>query len=551
MSPFEHGEVFVLDDGGESDLDLGNYERFLEISLTRNHNITTGKVYQNVIQRERRGDYLGKTVQVVPHITNEVQDWIERVAPIPVDGTGETPDVCMVEVGGTVGDIESMVFLEALRQFQFRVGVENIFFVHVSLVPVLGSVGEQKTKPTQHGVKELRMVGLSPNMIICRSADELLTSTCHKIALFCHVKPTNVLSVHDVSNVYHVPLILQQQNILPTLQAHLRFEHVEKLVPDLERWSAMAHTVDSCNLGVRIAIVGKYCDLQDSYLSVIKAIKHAAINARRQLTIIWIEASHLVSMGEEDKERHTTAWASLKSVDGIVVPGGFGERGVEGKIATAKYAREAKVPYLGVCLGMQLLVVEYARTVLRKPLANSMEFDERTPDPLVIFMPEIDKTTMGGTMRLGARKTILCAPANNPTDATTPPPPPPTETAETSATTSAATPPISSLAAMLYKVPFDGEIMERHRHRYEVNPEMVDALEGAGLNLVGRDETGQRMEIAELPRTVHPFYFGTQYHPEFKSRPLNPSPPFLGVVLAASGQLDAWLSEGEQWRPSE
>lgn len=531
MSPFEHGEVFVLNDGGESDLDLGNYERFLSVSLTRDHNITTGKVYQAVLERERRGDYLGKTVQVVPHVTNEIQDWVQRVAPLPVDSSGQSADVCLVEVGGTVGDIESMIFLEALRQFQFRVGRENIFFVHVSLVPVMGTVGEQKTKPTQHGVKELRSVGLSPDMIICRSSDKLEASTCHKIALFCHVRPENVLSVHDVSNVYHVPLILHEQRILNTLHSHLRFPRFagQELLPDLGAWSAMARSVDEFDVEVRIALVGKYCGLQDSYLSVLKALKHAAIAVRRRLNIIWIESTDLEPLPEgaangngaaadgsdDPAAKHAKAWADLRSVHGIVVPGGFGVRGVEGKILTAKYAREQRVPYLGVCLGMQMLVVEYARSVLGWQGANSVEFDKDTPHPTVIFMPEIDKTTMGGTMRLGARKTVLHTPANGSEP---------------------------SLASLLYHGETD--IMERHRHRYEVNPEKVAAIESAGLNLVGRDETGERMEIAELPRSVHPFYLGTQFHPEFKSRPLDPSPPFLGLLLAACGELNAWVQAG-------
>uniref|UniRef100_A0A7S2RDI6 CTP synthase n=1 Tax=Rhizochromulina marina TaxID=1034831 RepID=A0A7S2RDI6_9STRA len=538
MSPFEHGEVFVLDDGGESDLDLGNYERFLDVSLSRDHNITTGKIYKAVIERERRGDYLGKTVQVVPHITNEIQNWIERVSVIPVDSTGKRADVCLIEVGGTVGDIESMIFLEALRQFQFRVGRENAFFVHISLVPVLGSVGEQKTKPTQHGVKELRSVGLSPDMIICRSTERLEQSTCHKIALFCHVSPTNVLSVHDVSNVYHVPLMLRDQGIIGLLNDHLgfpRFQHKE-LTPDLEKWSTMAHAIDAFEVEVTIALVGKYTGLQDSYLSVIKALKHAACEVNRKIVIKWIESSDLEDPAsaapaedgkaaqsvEERKAKHDETWRILRSVDGIIVPGGFGSRGVEGKIATAKYARENGVPYLGICLGMQMLVVEYARSVLGRAGAHSVEFDESTPHPTVIFMPEIDKTTMGGTMRLGARDTILQPPKNGPAG-------------------------VPSLSSQLYQN--KTRVSERHRHRYEVNPEVVAALEEGGLNLVGRDETATRMEIAELPRSVHPFYMGVQYHPEFKSRPLEPSPPFLGLLLSASGQLDAWIaSQGSKKR---
>jgi CTP synthase len=522
------------------------------VSLTKDHNITTGKVYKAVIDRERKGDYLGKTVQVVPHITNEIMDWIERVAPIPVDEHNSPADVCLVEVGGTVGDIESMVFLEALRQFQFRVGRENIFFVHVSLVPILSD--EQKTKPTQHGVKELRTVGLSPDAIICRSVDKLQQSTCHKIALFCHVRPENVMSVHNVSNVYHVPLMLHEQKILPMLHAHLHFPRFagSELVPDLEKWAGMAHAQDAFTQDVRIALVGKYTGMADAYLSVLKALKHAAIECGRNLDLVWLESGDLEappegtamdessssssstttssssttpsasSSSSDDVEvspaaKHAAAWAKLKSCSGIIVPGGFGSRGVEGKILTAKYARENKVPYLGVCLGMQMLVVEYARNVLGWEGAHSVEFDDQTAHPTVVFMPEIDKATMGGNMRLGARDTILSAPTNHGGAAPEP-----------------------SMASRLYGGA--ERVSERHRHRYEVNPEKVQAIEKAGLNLVGRDETGERMEIAELPRAVHPFYLGVQYHPEFKSRPLAPSPPFHGLILAASGQLDDWVA---------
>jgi CTP synthase len=526
MSPFEHGEVFVLNDGGEVDLDLGNYERFLSLTLSKDHNITTGKVYNEVILRERRGDYLGKTVQVVPHVTDEIQNWIERVALLPVDGSEEPPDVCLVEVGGTVGDIESSVFLEALRQFQFRVGRENFCLLFVSLVPVLGSVGEQKTKPTQHGVKELRAVGLSPDVIICRSSNRVELSTREKISVFCHCPPSHVLSVHDVSNIYHVPIILAEQNLHGLLREHLRLDSCMTPEPDLERWTELATSVDVFTEEVKIAIVGKYTGLSDSYLSVLKALKHASIAGKRALEICWVEASDLEEETEKgDKEKWEAAWKVIEEVDGIVVPGGFGTRGVEGKILTVEYARKRGKPILGVCLGMQVMVIEHCRNVLGMAGVTSEEFAAKAEEVgqkeqqqgqqqqhAVVFMPEINQAVMGGTMRLGARPThVMLKDAKE----------------------------ALTLAGQLYKG--SEEVWERHRHRYEVNPDLVRSLEKAGLHFVGKDETGTRMEIVELDREVHPFFFGTQYHPEFQSRPLEPSPPFLGLILAASRQLAGFL----------
>ena len=499
MSPFEHGECYVLDDGGEADLDLGNYERFLGVRLTRDHNITTGKAYQQVIQRERRGDYLGKTVQVVPHVTNGIQDWIERVAYIPVDGKVGPPDVCLIEVGGTVGDIESMIFLEALRQFQFRVGRENCCFLHVSLVPVLGSVGEQKTKPTQHSIRELRSVGLSPDVIVCRSSQKLERSTAEKISLFCHVPPDHVLSVHDVSNIYHVALILCEQG-LPDILANKLHTTPAIMPPDMASWEDMATTVDNLGGDVHIALVGKYTNLQDSYLSVLKALKHGGFACRRKVIVDWVEASHL-ELQDEEGER---AWGFIKNADGILVPGGFGDRGVEGKMKAINYARENKVPYLGICLGMQLAVVEYARNVLNLQGATSPEFNEHPEHDLIIFMPEISTSHMGGTMRLGSRQTIFREYEGH-----------------------------QSIAAAIYE---NAEgVYERHRHRYEVNPDYVPQLEEAGLMFTGVDDKGQRMEIIELSREDHPFYLACQFHPEFKTRPQSPSPPFAAFVLAAAG----------------
>ncbi|MEC7443726.1 MAG: CTP synthase (glutamine hydrolyzing) [Candidatus Thermoplasmatota archaeon] len=493
MSPFEHGEVFVLDDGGEVDLDLGNYERFLDINLSKDNNLTTGKIYAKVIEAERRGDYLGKTVQVIPHITDAVQDWIESVAARPADGSEETPDACIIELGGTVGDIESAPYVEALRQFQFRVGRENVTFVHVSLVPVMGPVGEQKTKPTQHTVKELRGLGITPDILVCRSSKPLNEETRNKLAAFCHVKPQAVMSTHDVPNIYHVPLMLQEQGLCDILGVDCSATGM------LDDWKAMAFHLDTLTEEVHIAMVGKYTDLSDAYLSVIKSLQHAAMAVDRKLVIDWIEASHL----EEDwaAEDHEAAWAALRKADGVLVPGGFGDRGVEGKIRAAHYARTEGVPYLGICLGLQIATIEFCRNVLGMTGANSTEFEDNPEHAAVVFMPEISKTHLGGTMRLGSRPTLWQHDG--------------------------------STIRALYG---PGEAVdERHRHRYEVNPDLIERIEEAGLVFVGKDESGQRCEIFEL--NDHPYYVGVQFHPEFKSRPGKPSPPFLGLLKAASDQL--------------
>jgi CTP synthase len=496
MSPFEHGEVFVLDDGGEVDLDLGNYERFLDIALGRDNNITTGKVYANVIEKERRGDYLGKTVQVVPHITNEIQDWIVRVANVCSDGSGETPDACIIELGGTVGDIESAPFIEALRQFQFRVGQNNVCFVHVSLVPVMGPVGEQKTKPTQHTVKELRGLGIIPDILVCRSEKPLEADTRAKLAAFCHVDEEAVVSAHDVSNLYQIPSSFYEQSVLRKVSQQLGFEVPDEL-PFLDEWQRMADKIDTLSEEVHIAMVGKYTGLSDSYLSVIKALQHSALAVDRKLVIDWIESTDLDP--NENSEKQDEAWELLKAADGILVPGGFGIRGIEGKIAAAHYARTNNVPYLGVCLGLQTATIEFCRNVLGLENANSTEFDENTPTPAVIFMPEISKTHMGGTMRLGTKPTPFLVD--------------------------------DCKIRRLYGGA--DHVDERHRHRYEVNPELIEQIEAAGLVYVGKDETGLRCEIMEL--NDHPYFVGTQYHPEFKSRPNRPSPPFLGLLKAAVG----------------
>ncbi|XP_074581527.1 uncharacterized protein LOC141838040 [Curcuma longa] len=505
MSPFEHGEVFVLDDGGEVDLDLGNYERFLDIKLTRDNNITTGKIYQSVIDKERRGDYLGKTVQVVPHITGEIQEWIERVAMKPVDGKEGPADVCVIELGGTIGDIESMPFIEALGQFSYRVGPGNFCLVHVSLVPVLNVVGEQKTKPTQHSVRGLRGLGLTPNILACRSAKPLEENVKEKLSQFCHVPIPNIVTLHDVTNIWHIPLLLKKQKAHEALIKILQLQGIAK-EPRLGEWTRRAEICDTLQDPVRIAMVGKYTGLSDAYLSVLKALLHASVACRRKLVVDWIASPDLEETTEKEApEVHKKAWDLLKAANGILVPGGFGDRGVQGKILAAKYARENKAPYLGICLGMQIAVIEFARSVLKLPYANSTEFVPDTKTPCIIFMPEGSKTHMGGTMRLGSRRTYFEVP--------------------------------NCKAAKLYgNVNF---VDERHRHRYEVNPDMIPEFEKAGLAFVGKDETGKRMEVIELPD--HPYFIGVQFHPEFKSRPGKPSALFLGLIAASCGQLNTLL----------
>ncbi|KAJ7753840.1 CTP synthase N-terminus-domain-containing protein [Mycena metata] len=510
MRPTEHGEVYVLNDGGEVDLDLGNYERYLNVTLSRDNNITTGKIYKEVIEKERKGEYLGKTVQIVPHVTNAIQDWIERVARIPVDDTGEEPDVCIVELGGTVGDIESAPFVEAMRQFQFRVGHENFALVHVSLVPDMH--GEQKTKPTQTTIHSLRGLGLLPDLIACRllGPNPLLPATKEKISMFCHVTPQQVLGVHDVSSVYHVPLLLQSQGIIDYIRKRLNLPaldistHMVAKGESLQkRWRDLTTGQERLFDSVSIALVGKYTDLKDSYMSVTKALEHSAFRVHRKLIIHWVESSDLEpEMQESSPAKYHDAWRAVVGAGGILVPGGFGVRGTEGMLLAIKYAREQKIPFLGICLGFQLAVIEWARNVLGIPDATSSEFNLETPSPLIIFMPEISKTHMGGTMRLGLRPTVF---------------EPGTET--------------WSRTRKLYGGA--GKMWERHRHRYEVNQDYVERLQQSGLVFAGKDEKGERMQILELPD--HPFFVGLQAHPEFCTRPLNPSPPLLGFIAASSG----------------
>ncbi|TFK21755.1 CTP synthase [Coprinopsis marcescibilis] len=509
MRPTEHGEVYVLNDGGEVDLDLGNYERYLNVTLSRDNNITTGKIYREVIDKERKGEYLGKTVQIVPHITNEIQDWIERVSKIPVDETGEEPDVCIVELGGTVGDIESAPFVEAMRQFQFRVGHDNFALIHVSLVPDMH--GEQKTKPTQTTVHSLRGLGLLPDLIACRLLvpQPLNPATKDKISMFCHVTSEQVFGVHDVSSVYHVPLLLQSQGIVEYLTKRLKLDQVH-ITSEMAnagkslgtRWRDLTTGQERLFDTVTIALVGKYTDLKDSYMSVTKALEHSAFRIHRKLSIRWVESSDLEPETQEtNAAAYHDAWRAVVGAGGILVPGGFGNRGTEGMMLAIKYAREQKIPFLGICLGFQLAVVEWARNVMGIPDATSAEFNAQAEHPVIIFMPEISKTHMGGTMRLGLRPTVF----EQGTDKW-------------------------SKARKLYGGA--GTIWERHRHRYEVNPEYVDRLVSSGCIFAGKDEKGERMQVLELPD--HPYFLGFQAHPEFCTRPLNPSPPFLGFVAASA-----------------
>ncbi|XP_043573198.1 CTP synthase 1 isoform X2 [Chiloscyllium plagiosum] len=516
FSPYEHGEVFVLDDGGEVDLDLGNYERFLDIRLTRDNNITTGKIYQSVINKERKGDYLGKTVQVVPHITDAIQEWVVRQALIPVDNDGVEPEVCVIELGGTVGDIESMPFIEAFRQFQFKAKRENFCNIHVSLVPQPSTTGEQKTKPTQNSVRELRGLGLSPDLIVCRCTTPMEKSVKEKISMFCHVEPEQVICVYDVCSLYRVPLLLEAEGVVGYFKERLNLQFEANSRRLLNKWKEMADRYDRTLETCSIALVGKYTKLSDSYASVIKALEHAALAINQKLEVKYIDSADLEPCRQLDEPvKYHEAWQNLCSANGVLVPGGFGFRGTEGKILAIAWARRQKKPFLGVCLGMQLAVVEFARNALNWSDANSTEFNPNTKYPVVIDMPEHNPGEMGGTMRLGKRKTILKEK--------------------------------NSVLRRLYK---DCDyIEERHRHRYEVNPEMRSNFEEKGFRFVGQDVEGERMEIIELDE--HPYFVGVQYHPEFTSRPMKPSPPYLGLMLAASGKLQRYLEKGCRLSPRD
>jgi CTP synthase len=479
MSPFQHGEVFVLKDGGEVDLDLGNYERFLDVELTQDHNITTGKVYSTVIDKERRGEYLGKTVQIIPHITDEIK---KRIRQVSRDGGCE---ICLIEVGGTVGDIESMPFLEAMRQLKYEES-GNIFFVHVTLAPSTTD-GEQKTKPTQHSVKEMRELGLQPDMIVVRCEHPLLPETKAKISHFCDVPAEAVISAHNAEDIYKVPLQLDAEGLTRYLMKAMRLFPLE----ERKDWDEFVRKMEAPHGKVTVAIVGKYTvgsqcadPMEDAYLSIRESLKHAGIEAGVRPEIVWVDAEELEAGGAPE--------ILLKDADGILVPGGFGSRGTEGKIRAIQYARERKIPFLGLCFGMQLAVIEFARNVCEFEGASSTEFG-KTPHPVIAILPEQEKIRqMGATMRLGNYPAHLKE---------------------------------GSLAQKIYRT---DEIIERHRHRYEVNPAYIQQIESKGMIFSGTND--DLMEICEIPE--HPFFFGSQFHPEMKSRPGKPSPPFLAFVEA-------------------
>lgn len=508
FSPYEHGEVFVLNDGGEVDLDLGNYERFLDINLYKDNNITTGKIYQHVINKERRGDFLGETVQVVPHITDAIQEWVMNQAKVSVDSNKEDPQICVIELGGTVGDIEGMAFVEAFRQFQFKAKKENFCNIHVSLVPQPCATGEQKTKPTQNSVRSLRGLGLSPDLIVCRSSKPIEMSVKEKISMFCHVSPEQVVCIHDVSSIYRVPLLLEEQGVVKYFKERLDLPISDCSSNLLYKWKAMTDRYEKLQKICSIALVGKYTKLRDCYASVFKALEHSALAINYKLNLMYIDSIDLEPvMKAEDPVKFHEAWQKLCLADGILVPGGFGLRGTVGKLQAISWARTKKIPFLGICLGMQLAVIEFARNCLNLEDANSTEFEPNTPVPMVVDMPEHNPGDLGGTMRLGLRRTVF--------------------TTE------------NSVLRKLYgDVPY---IEERHRHRYEVNPNMINRFEEKDLCFVGQDVDGKRMEIIEL--TSHPYFVGVQFHPEFSSRPMKPSPPYLGLLLAATGNLNTHLQQ--------
>ena len=486
MSPLEHGEVFVTKDGAETDLDLGHYERFLNTSLTKGNNFTTGQVYLSVLEKERRGEYLGKTIQVVPHIVNEIKDRVYKA--------GEGKDILIVELGGTVGDIEGLPYLETIRQIKHELGSKNVMNIHVTLLPYIKAAGELKTKPTQHSVGELRRIGITPNMIILRSEQPIPKDVKDKIALSCDVDKDSVIEAIDAATIYRVPLNFLSQDILTPIVKQLDLGEIK---PDVAHWSELVNRILHPSERVKIAFVGKYLDLKESYKSLTEALIHAGANLDARVDIVWVDSEEVEEDGAEK---------FLESVDGILVAGGFGERGVEGKIASIKYARENKIPYLGICLGMQLSILEYARNVLKIEDANSIEFNEDTKNPFIYLIDEfIDasgqkqlRTTtspLGGTMRLGEYKCEIKEGSN------------------------------------LHKA-YDSDIIyERHRHRYEANPKYRDALEEAGLEVTG--ESAGLIEAVEVKD--HPWFVGVQFHPEFTSRLQKPNPIILGFVKASKG----------------
>ena len=484
MSPYQHGEVFVTEDGAETDLDLGHYERFTDVALRQANNVTTGQIYSAVLSKERHGDFLGGTIQVIPHVTNEIKRRVQDAA------RHADPDVVIVEVGGTVGDIEGLPFFEAIRQMRKDLGRNRTFYVHVTLLPFLSGSNELKTKPTQHSVRELRSIGIQPDMIICRSDLPVSQSVREKVALFTDVEPRAVVPAYTAQSVYEVPLMLEAEGV-----ADFIAEKLELKVggPDLNEWRTLVEKIKQPKQALKIAVVGKYVELEDAYMSVREALRHAAWSLDHDAEIVWVHAETL---------QKPDGLAALEGVDGILVPGGFGERGIEGKIAAAQYAREHGIPYFGLCLGMQVMCIEFARNVLGLPDANSTEFNPKTPDPIISLMADQQGIEdMGGTMRLGLWPCQLL-PGSHAADAYAPEP----------------------------------RVRERHRHRWEFNNRYRTPATDKGMNFTGLSPDGRLVEIAELDRTMHPWMLGVQFHPEFLSRPNRPHPlfkAFLKAVVAA------------------
>ena len=491
LSPFQHGEVFVTQDGAETDLDLGHYERFTDTSMSRLNSVTTGSIYQAVINKERRGEYQGSTVQVIPHITNEIKERIHRVA------KNTNPDVVITEIGGTVGDIESLPFLEAIRQFRKDVGRQNVVYMHVTLIPWIPAAGEMKTKPTQHSVKELRSIGIQPDILVCRCDRPLSLGMKQKLSEFCNVPEECVITAQDAKSIYEVPLMMEQEGLA---EQSINLLQLEQRQPDLTQWQTLVKRLYSPNHKIDIALVGKYVRLNDAYLSVVEALRHAAISIGCDLNLHWINSEDLESGNLENY---------LKNINGILVPGGFGIRGVDGKIAAIEYAKHHKIPFLGLCLGMQCAVIEWARHTAQLEDANSAEFDPDTTNPVINLLPEQqDVVDLGGTMRLGLYPCRV-----NP----------------------------DTLAFKLYQKEV---IYERHRHRYEFNNAYRNLFLESGYAVSGTSPDGRLVEMIELPN--HPFFIASQFHPEFQSRPSAPHPLFQGFIQAASiqGKQDFLEAEG-------
>ena len=494
MNPYEHGEVFVTDDGAETDLDLGHYERFVNENLTKNSSVTMGQIYSNVLEKERKGDYLGKTVQVIPHITNEIKEKIYGFE-------GTDTEIVITEVGGTVGDIEALSIIEAIRQVGLEKNPEDVIYIHVTLLPYIFGSNEIKSKPTQHSVKELQSLGIKPDILVCRTEQDIPDNIREKLSLFCNVRKTSVIQNKTADCLYAVPLMLEKEGLAREVCNHLRLDNY---VPDNQKWEDMITKIRNIdkNQEVTIGIVGKYVKLEDSYISVIESIRHAGFANEVNVKIKLVDSETITPNTAEEK---------LKDLDGIIVPGGFGERGIEGMITTIQYARENNVPFLGICLGMQMSVVEYARNVLKLKDANSAEFSKTTKNPVIHIMEEQKEIRKkGGTMRLGSYPCVLKP---------------------------------SSLAEKLYGTE---EIQERHRHRFEYNNEYKERLEKAGLICSGTSPDGKLVEIVELSEKIHPYFIAGQFHPELKSRPNRPAPVFVGLVGAAKKYYKKYVENREK-----